>query len=173
MKRLLGMAFAAGTLLTAACSSDNSIVPGSCSLTLSGAVTGTASCQIAAATTASTGGKVSFGLEGQSGGTTFTFAAVLNETTFQTGTYGSSTGTSVVQAGGSASTSAGASWLQFNNTNGVNDQGSFVLTITSTGGSVPSGGYTGWPDPGGSLSVTLTAVPASGASGTVTGQANF
>lgn len=171
MKRLVGMACA--TLLTAACSSDNSIIPGSCSLTLSGAITATSSCQIAAATTASAGGKVSFGLEGQSGGTTFTFGAVLNETTFQTGTYGSSTGTSVVQEAASVSNSAGASWLQFNNTNGVNDQGSFTLTITSTGGSVPSGGYTGWPDPGGSLSVTLTAVPSSGATGTVTALANF
>jgi hypothetical protein len=155
-------------LCTAGCGSNSVIGPGTCSVTLSGAITATATCQLAAATSASAAGKVSFGLEGQTGGTTVTFSSVLNLTTLQTGTYGSSTGTSPSMAGGSVTTTAGASWLQFTNTSGVADRGSFTLIISSTGASVPSGQYTGWPDPGGSLDFILTPVTGTGATGTVT-----
>ena len=100
-------------------------------------------------------------------------SVLFPQTSLQTGTFGSSSGTSVTSATGVVDTSTNLSWVQFFQSGSVPDQGSFTLTIDSTGLSVPSGNYTGWPDPGGSLSVTLEPAPGSSASGTVTLQASF
>ena len=84
--------------LGTACGSNT--LPGSCSLTLSGAITATTSCHAVAATTASTSGKVSFALEGAATGTTNVIAVsvLFPQTSLQTGTFGSSSGTSVTSA---------------------------------------------------------------------------
>ena len=72
----------------------------------------------------------------------------------------------VLSAGSVVDASNGDSWTQFFRKPPVPDQES-SLTITSTGASVPMGMYSDWPDPGGSFTVTLEPVPASGATGTV------
>ena len=160
-------------LVGVACGSSNNTTPGSCSVTVSGGTSASTSCGLAVATTAASAGKVFFGMSANAGGTITAAQVIFNQTSLQTGTYGSSSGTSVTSAAATVATAGGMSWNQFFQTSGTPDEGSFTLTISSTGSSVPAGSYTGWPDPDGSLTVTLEPEASTGAIGTVTMTVTF
>jgi hypothetical protein len=160
-------------LLATACSSGNGTNPGTCSLTVTGGLTVSGSCTAAAAVTGNTNGKVAFAVAANPSGSIISLLVTLDQTSLQTGTYGSASGTNVVSAGSEVFGSNGDEWAQFFNEPPVPDQGSFTLTISSTGSEVQSGADATWPDPDGSLTVVLAPQPASGATGTVTVQVTF
>jgi hypothetical protein len=162
-------------LVGAACGSSTggNTPPGTCSLTATGSFTATSSCLVAAAITGNTAGKVAVAVQASPNGSVIALLVNLDQTSLQTGTYSNASSSGVLNAGSVVDASNGDSWAQFFQKPPVPDQGTFTLSITSTGGSVPTGMYSDWPDPGGSFTVTLEPLPASGATGTVTVTATF
>jgi len=101
------------------------------------------------------------------------FSAQLGTTAnFATGTYTSANVVSSQAA--SASTTSGAAWAEnFNNGSNPN-QGTFTLTITSTGSEISAGSGDAWQGIHGSLNLTLPPDPNSTvATGTLTATATF
>jgi hypothetical protein len=181
MKRVLAALCAAGAVVT--CDGNR---PGTCSVTLSGAFTGTGACT-ATAGVPQAGGRVYFTIamapeSGNDVNFNFAFEAYFDQAKFQTGTYGSTAGTGIARADTSLYT-GGPPWLQtFNTSTGAGErQGSFSLTITSTGSSVTTGmgcshvppPQTVWAASHGTLNVTLTPLAGSTTTGTVTAQVTF
>jgi hypothetical protein len=176
MKRSTAVAGVVLGVLATACGSGTSgggNTQGTCSLAVTGALTASGSCLLAVGSTGVTNGKVAVAVSATLNGSIISLLVNLNQTSLQTGTYGSSSGTSVLNAGSVIDASNGQIWEQFFNKPPIPNTGSFTLTVSSTGASTPRGMYAEWHDPAGSLNVTLESQVASGASGTVTVQTSF
>lgn len=137
----------------------------SCKMTLSGAVAFTAACTAVAAHDDSTG-KTGFAIStSDTANGSLNFALELGTGDLAATTY---TKANTTNAGASYNTKDySQTWAQFYNQSGSADQGTFSLTVTSTGAKVTASGGAGWVNPKGSADLTLTPAEA-GTSGTIT-----
>jgi len=134
-----------------------------CTLTISGAVSETVGCTVAATDDAQ---GLHFGVI--SSDMTFAFASDLPGSSLQTGTYALSATTKTV----ATVTQKTAVWSEFYDDGQHPNQGDATYTLTSTGQELTSSSGTGWIDEHGTLTATLTPVDQF-ASGTVTVTATF
>jgi hypothetical protein len=145
---------------------------GGCTITLSGALAGTGACTAVGAYSASSN-TLDFVIASTDQPTAFhnlTFGLQLPGHTLQAGTFTSSNSTTADTL--LFATDLRQFWLQSFN-RGFTDQGTFTITIASTGNEVDNGGDKTWPRAHGSLTATLTPSPRSTASGTVNVSVTF
>ena len=146
---------------------------GGCTFTLSGSYSATGSCTVTAAYDPSSGTNPGLGIAINSGSTVFNFASQLSATNnFMAGA--SYNQGNVVNAAGETAMGTEAWQVVIHNVNGMPDQGSFSLAISSTGpGVTGTNGGMGWTSPHGTLNATMPADAGSTATGTVTAQVTF
>ncbi|HEY2745934.1 MAG TPA: hypothetical protein VGL86_14965 [Polyangia bacterium] len=146
---------------------------GGCTVTLSGSVSGTGTCLVTAAydPTSSTPG-VAFEINANTS-PAFTFGGLLSSSNnFVDGV--SYTQANVVNAAGAITMGTAAWQVVIHNVNGMPDQGTFALDISSAGAPVSNGsGAMDWLSSHGTLNATMPADTGSTATGTVTAQASF
>jgi hypothetical protein len=141
-----------------------------CTLTLSGAVTGTSGCQ-AVGTTDSNTSLTTVTITGAASSAYSGFDSVnaLGMGDLANGTYSA---TNVSRSSTIVSVGTTDFWGAFAHDGSNPDQGTFSLLISSPGSKVTQAGVPGWPDPHGTLDATL--LPAGGsASSAVTVHAAF
>jgi len=136
---------------------------GACTLTISGAVTETTSCTIAAADDSN---GLHFGVV--SSDMTFAFASNLPGSSLSNGTYALSATTKTV----ATVTKGTAVWAEFYQDGQHPNQGDATYTISSTGQEVTGSSGTGWIDEHGTLTATLQPADQF-ATGTVTVSVTF
>lgn len=149
----------------------------SCTVTLSGALTGSGGCSTVAGYGNGSGTyQLVFVVEPGFGANdpNLTLAVFLPGSSLQTGTFtssGSTISSSTVTLSASGNTQ---NWLESYHSSGTPDQGSVSLTLTSTGTETPTGGMgEAWSLPHGSATMTLPPAPGGGTSGTVTASVSF
>jgi hypothetical protein len=144
---------------------------GGCTFTLSGANSATGSCTVNAGYDPPSNSNPGTAIAFNTGGSVFAFGSQLSTgNDFTAGkTYDQG---NVVNAAGESLSGTSAWQVIKNNVNGMPDQGSFTLTLSSTGPVVTaSNGAMVWSMPHGTLNATMPADP--GATGTVTAQVTF
>lgn len=158
----------------AACGGSAPIGPSKCTVTFSGAITGSGTCAVAGGNgykNGSSGNGVGIGLTATVAGiNSFAFALDLGTTAVTAGTYSNTT--TSASAGTAITSPSNQAWVQSHSSN-QSDQGSYTLTITDLGPGVTSSGGTAYVAMHGSLNATLTPVTGSGASGNVTVSVSF
>jgi hypothetical protein len=152
---------------------DGSVAPAGCSFTVTGTNAASGACVV---TASFSDAKLIVGLAATGANpAALVFSATLGATDdFTAGTYTSS---NVVSAEtDSLDLTNYAEWAEYFNFDSKPNQGTFTLTITSTGAASVSadGGTTAWGSPHGSLTATMPPVPSStAATGTLSGTATF
>lgn len=151
----LSLLAAVASLSVAACGGGtDSIPPGGCKATLSGAVSLTVDC-IAMGAHNDNDGKTNFAISASD--TTngaFNFVVQTGSGDLAATTYSSG---NVDKASGSFNNIGYSKiWMQYFNDSSSADQGTFSLTLTSTGNKITASGGSGWTLAHGSADVTLT-----------------
>jgi hypothetical protein len=147
---------------------------GGCTFTLSGSYSTSGTCTVTAAYNASSpSSPPGLGIEIASSSTVFNFSSKLSSTNnFAAGA--SYTQGNVVTAGAETLNGTAAWQIVIHNVNGMPDQGSFTLSISSPGPAITAtDGSMEWMTPHGTLSATMPADSGSGATGTVDAQVTF
>lgn len=171
----LGSIIAAFAL--AACGSTTPTGPGgqNCTITFSGALTGTQSCYAAAGNgykSGSSGNGFGLGTTSNTVAQSFAFAVDLGSDSIGTGSY-SNTATAK-PAGAGATTSANKAWvMEAHSTSGDPDQGTYTLNLSDLGTGITTSNGTGYANPHGSLTVVLKPVTQTGAAGDLTATVSF
>ncbi len=145
-----------------------------CTYTVTGANASSGACSTDAAFGSGSGGtKLVVAISASGSAAAMVFSAVIGTTeTFAPGTYTSANVVSSEAA--SANTTTGASWEENFNNGSDPDQGTFTLTITSTGTEISAGSGAAWQGIHGSLTLTLPPAPNNTlATGTLTATATF
>jgi hypothetical protein len=164
-------ALAGLALALSGCGGSTNLTSGQpCSITLSGAVTGTFACNAVSGgyQTSNSQGAVAASV----GGATAITIGIAFPGDLHTGTFKDTD--AGVQSALSVQTGTGSNnfWAAAAGTGGAKT-GSYTLTITDTGLRVPGQGGAAYPAVHGTLTATLPAVAGSGATGTVSLSATF
>jgi len=147
---------------------------GGCAFTLSGSYAASGTCTVTAVYNASSpSSPPGLGIEIAAGSTEFNFSSKLSSTNNFTDGQSYNQG-NVVTAGAETLNGTAAWQIVIHNVNGMPDQGSFALTISSTGSAITAtDGSMEWMSPHGTLAATMPADSGSTATGTVTAQVTF
>jgi hypothetical protein len=162
-------------LLAGACGgTDIPGLPGSnsCTVTISGAITASATCELALGYSAASN-KAAFGLSVTGLPATISAAAIAVDLATGDVASGNYTQANTLDSGVAVTTPSAQVWMETKNKSN-SDQGSFTLNISSTGSAVTgSNGDKAYLNGHGSLTATLPGLASANTSGTVTLSATF